>query len=270
MWLLLACAHPDGDTTEAPAFVVTPADVGAPLAARVGFDPADGDALGLAFAHALPVFGENPAWDTPTGALALWDPDTVRDPAACPREEVDGDARRWIGGCRSSQGYEFEGEASLRSWNDGVSDRVRWEGDLEVWSDRDDPLFDRVRVVGAFEQATPMAGSVTQHLDVNVHVEVEGYWETRAPGDPIAQAWADWTVSGSLERRDTWWVTELAADVGGSGGFAFDAPGLDADPSCPIEVVGDGTLADGVAAVFDGVQGCDACASVGDVRACAP
>jgi len=270
MWLLLACARPADETDVEPSFVVAPADVGAPLAASEGFDPRDGGALGLVFAHALPVFGENPAWDTPQAVLALWEPATVRDPAVCPREEVDGDARKWVGGCRSSQGYEFEGEATLRSWSDGVSERTRWEGELEVWADRDDPAFDRVHITGAFEQTVPLEGQVTQHLDVNVHLEVEGYWEHRAPGDPIGEAWADWTVSGSLERRDSWWVSELAADVGGSGGLRFDADGLDADPGCPIEVTGEGALGEGVVASFEGVQGCDACAHVGDVEACAP
>jgi hypothetical protein len=266
--VLFACA--EDPASAAPAFVVEPADLGEPRTDGTGFDPADGDALGIAFAYALPVFGDNPAWDVPASARALLEPDTISDPGSCPREEVDGDARTWIGDCRSSQGYEFRGTATERSWTEDGVDRHRWEGDIEVVGDREDPAFTRVALAGVYEQAVPVEGTVTQHLDVNLHMEVEGYWETRRPGDAVAAAWSDWTVSGSLEQRDTFWVSLVAADVGGSGGFRFDSPALDADASCPVEVVGQGALSADVAAVLEGVASCDACANLGDTLACRP
>ncbi len=265
---LLACA-PDPSVAHA-AFVVDPVDLGGDLAAGAGFDAEDGDGLGLAFAWSVPAFGDNPAWDTPAAVLALLDPPTVRDPAACPVEEVDGDVRIWVGGCRSSQGYEFVGEASARTWTEDAVARYRWEGDLEVLGDREDPEFDRIHIVGAFEQAIPVAGTVTQHLDTNLHLEVEGYWERHGETNPALDAWADWTVSGSVEQRETFWVTELAADVGGSGGFSFDSPTLEADPSCPVEAIGVADLGDGAVASFEGVNSCDACATIGDTLACRP
>lgn len=268
MLVLLACV-PDETTPEA-AFVVEPVELGSPRTTGEGFDPEDGAALGLGFAYAVPVFGENPAWDTPDEVLALLEPDTIRDPAACPIEQVDGDARIWMGDCRSSQGYEFTGQATRRTWVEDGVERTRWEGDLEVVGDREDPAFDRVHLAGFFEQSVPVAGTVTQHLDINLLVEVEGYWERHGASDPALEAWSRWVLTGSLEQRDTFWVTDLAAEVGPFGGFRFDSAELDSDASCPVESVGVADLGAGISAEVEGVASCDACARVGEILACRP
>ncbi len=266
--LLLACA-PDPEVAP-PAFVVDPVSIGTPVTDGAGYDAQDGDALGWAFAFSVPAFGENPAWDTPHEVLDVLDSATIRDPGVCPAEQVDGDARSWVGGCRSSQGYSFVGEATLRTWTEDAVARTRWEGDLEVIGDREDPAFDRIHLVGFFEQAVPVAGTVTQHLDINLHIAVEGYWERHGETNPALDAWSDWNLAGSLEQRETFWVSELAAAVGSTGGFRFDSAALEADPACPVEAVGVADLGDGVLAEVEGVTSCDACARVGDVLACTP
>ncbi|MDP2315445.1 MAG: hypothetical protein Q8P41_21285 [Pseudomonadota bacterium] len=279
--LLLACTGSDG--TDGPsdlAFVLPTADVGTPLTGGTGFDPADGAAIGLVLDHLLPVFdadaSADPAWDTPAAVWALLQPETVRDPGVCPFERVDGDVSIHEGGCRSSGGYEFTGDVSERTWEEGGAARYRFEADVEVIGDTESANFDRVRIVGALERAVPDDDSVDAHLDVNLRIEVAGYWERREqPDDPRARAWASWTVSGSIEHLDGTWVTDVAADIGGSGGLRVESAALTQKSTCPIEAVGEAWLGEGVTATFEGAASCDACATVvatggTEVLACAP
>ena len=73
---LAACTEKlgPGAIAELP-FVLDPVEVGAPLTSGTGFDPSDGDAIGLALDNVLPVFdpttGADPAWDTPMAVWAL-------------------------------------------------------------------------------------------------------------------------------------------------------------------------------------------------------
>lgn len=270
--LLLGCADPADPGAGAP-FLVDPVDLGAPLAPSTGFDIADGETLGLALGAVLPVWGDDaPIWNVPDGAWTLVQPDTVSDPSTCPAETVTDAGRTWTGGCRSSQGYEFDGAWTERTWDDGDAERTRREGRLEVLADVEDPAFTRVALEGAIERARPHGGTVDQHLDVNLRVEVEGYWEVRAPGDPRALTWASWTVSGSAEQQGDHWVADLAADIAGSGGFRLVTDGLDAEAACPIEARGGATLGDGHRLRFEGVDACDRCATVEgeDLHVCGP
>lgn len=276
--LLLACTGPDG--SDGPAtlpFALPAADLGAPLTTGAGLDPTDGAGIGRALDAVLPVFdasaGSYPAWDTPMFVWGLLQADTVRDPGVCPFDRVDGDALLHEGDCRSSAGYTFDGDLSTREWDaDGVA-YYRLEADLEVVGDTEDVEFDRVRIVGALERALPEDRSVA-HLDINLRIEVDGYWERHGGADdPRAEAWRAWTVAGTLEHASGEWLVGVAADVGGSE-LLVESSALTQKGTCPIEAVGEARLGEGVTAVFEGVSSCDACARVtsesGEVLACAP
>lgn len=273
--LAAACAG-DDDTggIGVVAFAVPPADVGAPLTDGRAFDAGASDALGLALAQTLPVFGGGElAWETPLEAWTLLLSDLVQDEGTCPYREYDGDRTVYVADCRSSDGYEWQGELGWREWSDAVGARQRLEADIEVVADVDEPRFDRLALAGAMERVTPDDGPAV-HIDVNVRLEAAGYWERRAPSDPRVEAWASWVVSGSLEQdADGAWRIDLAAEVG-DGGFHLSAPALLPDDGCPIEVRGDAALGEGAVAAFEGSSSCDACARIdaGDdaVEACAP
>ncbi len=273
---LLACAP--GPATAGPggvAFTVAPADLGDPRADNAGFNPADGEGIGLALAFVLPAFGESaPVWSTPSEVWALLQLETVRDPGVCPFDRVDGGTTIHEGNCRSSDGYEFTGDVSERRWTEDGVERFRLEADVEVRGDTASALFDRVRLVGAIEEATPEEGSVDVHYDVNLELLVEGYWEARDPGDPRLAAWSSWIVSGSLEQIGALWRADLAADIAGAGGLTMVSEAL-TESDCPIEHDGTVRLGAGAEAAFEGVDACDACARVTDdagteTQACAP
>jgi hypothetical protein len=281
---LAACTGaPAPDPLADLSFALASADLGAPVTDSVGFDPTAGDALGLVLDAVLPVFradaGADPAWDTPMDVWALLRDDRVQDPGVCPFERIDDGTSVFEGGCRSSNGYTFEGDVAERQWDeDGVS-RYRLDADVEVLGDADSVLFDRVSLHGAIARAVPDDGAVDAHLDVNLVLAVEGYWERRGadPEAPEVRAWRAWTVSGTLENVDDTWIAGLAADIDGSGGVPLAAASLVRASTCPIEAEGEASLGEGVAAVFEGAGGatpCDACARVtsdaGETSACAP
>jgi hypothetical protein len=266
--LLVACTHPDpAKGASGITFGVDPVDLGAPLASGTGFDPTDGDGVGLAMANVLPVFGtlddtDNPALATFTDVWAILQGETVRDEGQCPFDRVENDGTSiHEGDCRSSDGYEFTGSLSERSWEDDGAARYRVESDLEVVGDTESAAFDRIRIAGKLEVAEPDSGDVELHLDVNLHIEVEGYWEQRGP-DPRADAWRSWTATGAIEERADGWRADVAAEVGDLDGLTLASSSLVETTTCPVEFVGTLDLGDASTAELEGVDSCDGCARV--------
>lgn len=268
----IACVDGAGTKSGAPDvdFAVLSEDVGDPIAVDSGFDAANGDALGAAFSAALPVFGGGDlAWSVPNEVWTILQGDLVRDNGVCPYRELQGDVTVYQSDCRSSQGYEWSGDASERTWTESGVTRARLDADLEVIGDADDVTFDRIRLSGAVASGTNDDG--VNHIDVNMLVEVAGYWQARAPEDPRGAAWTHWVMSGRLERdADGKWQTDLAMEGTNTGGLQFVSRSLAERSSCPVEVVGEAVLGGGVSAQFEGADSCDACADIGGTSACAP
>jgi len=281
---LAACAGaPAPDASADLPFALASADLGPPVTEGGDFDPTAGDALGLMLDAVLPVFradsAADPAWDTPMAVWALLQDDRVQDAGVCPFERIEDGTSIFEGGCRSSDGYVFEGDVSERAWEEDGASRYRLDADVEVLGDTEGALFDRVTLRGAIERAVPENGAVDKHLDVNLALTVEGYWERRGAAEdaPEVRAWRAWSVAGTLENLDGAWVVGLAADIDGNGGVPLTSTSLRRAGSCPIEAEGEAALGVGVTAIFEGAAGdspCDACARVtsesGEANACAP
>lgn len=251
-------------------FAILSEDVGDPMAQDSGFDGGNTAALGAAFAAALPVFGSGDlAWSVPSDVWGVLQDELVGDNGVCPYRELAGDVTLYQSDCRSSQGYEWTGDASERTWSEQGVTRARLEADLEVIGDADDVTFDRIRLSGAVVRATNEDG--VEHIDVNMLVEVAGYWQKRAPSDPRGASWTHWVTSGRLERSAAAvWQIDVALEGTSSGGMAFFSDSLAERTTCPIEVVGEAALGSGFSAIFEGVDSCDACAGIDSAQACAP
>ncbi len=269
--LLLGCPAVDEETLT--YWAIQPSDLGEGIASDTGFDPADGEGLGAAFAQVLPRFGEGfPTWDVPLAMLEIASDDLVADPGSCPSPQVSGDTTTYAADCRSRAGYEWAGEYTVRSWtdDDGVS-RQRYDFDLDVDGDTDDVAFDRLRLRGALLRAQ-LDGVV--HVDSNLEASLEGYFERRGqPGDPRVSSWVDWAASGSVEDDASRLRFGLDAATAVSSGFHIGGD-LAIDEGCPLEPLGTADMVSGVTATFHGAEGCDACATVesndGEAAACVP
>ena len=274
LFLLLACKNPE--TVPPPDFLVAPVDLGTPLTTGTGLDPSATAELGLALWASLPIFGENPAFDMPADVEALWHPEVVQDEGICPYSEVLQDGTLFRSDCRSTDGYDFAGSLERRAWSASDGDYLSLDADFEVVGDVEGADFGRILLRGGWAQVQPDRGEVIQHLDVNLHMEVEGYWELQKPTDPRLEAWKDWTLSGSLEQhKDGTWLVDLAVDIGGAGGFVARSSALKEAEGCPVELQGDLWLSPELKLSLGGLSSCDRCVDVvqGEAvtgQACAP
>lgn len=271
--LLLAVAACTGDQSPvADLFLIPPADLGTALAASSGFDATDGAAIGRTLDATTPVFeAVDPGWESPVFLFdELLKDDRVRDENQCPFVTLSGDTTTHEGGCRSQDGYEFDGTATDRSWTeDGVTWR-RLELDLTAVGDTDDVLFDAVTLSGVIQRGVPTDDSIDSHVDINLHLEVLGYFERHGGTDTRLEAWTSWTLSGAWEEQGDNMLIDATADVAGAGGMMVQSESLEETPACPVEAEGAATLGDGITATFGGASSCDECADVGGVAACAP
>lgn len=267
MWTLmglLACVEEKKE--EAADFLVIPVALGSPLASDTQFAPGDPAGLGAALAATLPLFGGNPTWDAPWDAWALQEGSTVQDEGVCPRTVVLDDGARYESDCRSTDGYEFSGAAESREWSADGMQRRRLELSMEVIGDGPDPEFDSLQLEGFLEQATPDSGTVVQHMDINLRLDVRGWFEERAPQDPRLTAWQGWAVTGSLEEyTDGRWQIDATIMSGGQGARVKAA----LEAGCPVELKGLADLS-GEQLQLNGADGCDACGEMGDAMVCAP
>lgn len=264
LWLL-ACAQPDGSDHD---WAVSPVDLGAPVVEVGEFDPGDGEALGAAFAELLPGLGDgHPTWDVPQALWALAMDDLVADEGSCPAKELQGDATVFRGDCRSRDGYAWTGNVTVTS----EGDEERYDFEVDVVADVDDAAFDRLGLHGS---AVRVRRDDVEHVDSNLSAELVGYFERRGESNnPRVTTWANWAASGSVEVDGSALRVALAGRAGASGDFGLDGT-LTLDEGCPTEPTGTAALGAGAVATFEGVEACDACATVsgedGEVLACAP
>lgn len=268
MLLLLACTETK-NTNPDTLFEIAPVDLGERFADGSGLDLGDSDAVGMVLGAALPIFHEDPAWDTPWDVWKLTESNLVRDDGQCPTTEVLEQGSLWRGGCRSTDGYEFDGTLSEETWEEGG---IKWHklvADVEVEGDIDDPLFERLSIEGTSLQGERDDGLL--HLDINLRIQVEGYWESRSPNDPRLTQWQDWRVSGTFETTEEMAIFSTAVALGSSG-VATESTDLVIDAGCPIELKGTVALASDTSATatLGGVQSCDACADINGSLACNP
>ena len=267
LWWLIGCDGEKAAEGEG-AFGIAPVDLGSPLASDAQFDREDLAGLGAALDATLPLFGDRPTREAPYEAWALLQPSTVQDEGTCPQVIVLDDGTRYEAECRSSDGYEWSGWVEERSWDGGDGARNRLEADIEVLGDTEGAGFDSVQIEGFVEQATPGGGGVVQHLDLNLRLDVRGYFEQRAPQDPRLTGWQGWAITGSLEEREGGaWVIDTTVM---SGGQATRFAG-ELSAGCPVELGGEADLSGGEGLLLDGASACDACGALTDGGAvCAP
>jgi hypothetical protein len=269
-WLLLACNAPIDAPVE---FELDPIDLGEARAASSGLDLHDGEAVGASFPSIMPGWEESaqPLWDVPTGIWEIALHERVADEGVCPFVTLDGADATYQSNCRSKHGYEWEGSAHVSRSEEGGVDRERWDFELRVVGDVEGARFESLSLQGSV--AVAESGGVS-HIDVNLQAELLGYFEARGVDDPRAEPWSDWQATGSSESVGSEFRLSVAANVGGSGGFALAGTGLSVDSACPVEPTGTGRLNATADVSFEGVAGCDACATVNDgeetTLACAP
>jgi hypothetical protein len=171
--LLLGCGGGDSE----PEWLVEPLDWGS-HATGSGYSFVDPQTTWFAAEHALPsLWWSVPASNIP---LYLWEDvlsgEDVMDVGSCPYLTLDGDVTTWRANCRSQEGYNWSGSVSVQTTDDGKWNTQEWTFDVQVSSDREGRLFDRVQMEGQVRYIDGDDSPLARHVQVDLHLEAPGYW----------------------------------------------------------------------------------------------
>lgn len=267
--LAAACSGQDGDDTAAvSSWLTSEQNLGA---ARVGSPTADlrePDALWAQLGEVIPFLSyDDPANEVPFFAwtdLAL--SERVADEGTCPDVQAVNRTTTWeTYGCRSSQGYEWTGNVSKEEWEEGDWRYARWDFDLDVMADVEDPRFETLGIEGSVVYVIGDGDILDHAVRVNATTHLDGYWERQNQTDPREELWTDWNLTARYEQDASGtFQMEGAAQLGDHDAFAFSSSSLRGASGCAT--VPDGTLTlrgqQEATLAFTGSQGCSTCADL--------
>ena len=276
---LPACTGTEDDP-ESSIWITPEQNLGDPVATGSGFVVANGTDAWFAAEHVAPLI----AWDFPATEQPwfLWDlvqGENIADQSTCPYTQADTSAgtKTWMSDCRSREGYEWTGEVRQTvpsdsgdplPWEPTIDDEwawERWDYDLQIIGDIEDPAFDRLTIKGTVFFINGDDVDLVKAAQVNIRIGIDGYWEALHVGDEREQSWNDLLLTGRWEHLvgDTHHFAGTA-DLGELGGFAFQSEGLTLQDTCSGEPKGtlDITTDDDVTLTFQGSDECDRCASL--------
>ncbi len=242
--LLIGCggADPDKDTTGA-SWRIPDQALGLPLASGQDAAFGDGTDVWLAAAQVVPgIDWDQPMVDIPLFVWSELQTERLSDPGSCPYAALEGDATVYKSGCRTNEGYEWTGEVRTEEWEaDGWQWR-RWEFDLEVVADTDNPSLDRAAIEGAMVYVVAEEEGFDRGIQANIRVELDGYWERATAQDPREDAWTTLAYTGRDE-SDTEAQHRLDVDgeLAGVGSFRLASDNLTVG-SCGVTPTGTADL----------------------------
>lgn len=263
--LAAGCGPGDGDSGRQGPWLVATEDLGAPRAQGASMDLTGGDAW-WALAQGVPfLIYDNPGSDVPFTAWDLVLSERVSDVGTCPDLLTEGTSTVWrTYDCRSSQGYELSGEAQKTEWEDAQGWRYdRWDFDLQIRADVDDPRFDTLELDGSLLYVIGDGEALDRAVQVNLRTGLEGYWSRINATEPREALWTDWTLTARYEQTPDEVVrAEGVLDVGTLGAVGFATDALDRAAACTTAP--DGTVAvtgaQSGTLVFNGRTACSTCA----------
>lgn len=264
-----ACKDDSPETSALGSWLVAEADLGAPRASGTGLTLGDGSGLWSPLAQVVPWLEyEDPASDVPFTAWDLVTSTRVADMGSCPDVQAVGRTTTWeTWDCRSSQGYEWSGQVSQEEWDDDATGwrYARWDFDLDVVADVDEPRFDALSLAGSVLYVIGDGETLHHAVQINATTHLVGYWARQNATDPREALWDDWVSTARYEQDGAGrFQFEGKADLGGQGGLRFSSADLSRGTACTTVPIGTVTLqADRAATlVFAGDAGCSHCADL--------
>ena len=180
---------------------------------------------------------------------------------SCPFTYIEDGAQIWDSDCRSQEGYEWVGEVAVSEWEDDTGRWTRWDMDLEIFGDIDDPSFERMVLDGSFVFVAGDPEVLTRAVQSNIRVGLDGWFERHSVADEREEAWQDWVLTGRYEETPEGHHFAGAVDLGNLGGLRFEGDDLVKTSACPVEPRGDVRIEadDSVVIEFDGDSSCNRC-----------
>jgi hypothetical protein len=243
----LAGCGADGDGDDkggATGWILPAEDLGGPWAQGASATFEDGAAMWRTAEHIVPgLRWTDPGVDIP---LYLWDllqTPAIGDEGSCPYAVAEGAGLLWRSDCLSEDGYQWAGTAQEQSWTDEATGIAwqRWDWDLSVTADREDPSFRALTLRGAAVFGLGGERSpVERAVQANVLVQLDGFWEQANVADPLEQAWQELALTSRSEEAPTGtFHIGGAGYLQGIGAFTYEAPELVQVPDCGLVPDGD-------------------------------
>ncbi len=259
---MLAC---DGETDLVDPWLVEDIDLGDPLASGTGYVFDTPQSAWFAAEHVVPDLTW--VWPASNLPLYLWTEvlmgENVSDQGTCPYVTASGGSQVWKSGCRSQDGYDWDGTFTEdEDYEDGWT-TYSYLFALEVASEVDNRAFDRIALSGEVVYTDGDDEALVRASQANLTLEASGYW-SRGFEDELEAAWSGLVLTGRWEGTmvDGTEVVLIDArvDLGELGGF--HVTGSVSGDGCLVEPAGEIVLAGAQQArlVFEGQERCDGCA----------
>jgi hypothetical protein len=237
---LVACGSKTPDGGAGVDWVVGNVDLGPD---RVGPPDAafeSGGELWETLEIGAPQFGtDDPAADLPLGMWELLQGEQISDMGSCPYRDVAGSRESYRSDCRSRDGYEWRGGLEINRYQEGEIRLARYDFDLEVVADIEDPSFDSLRITGSFVYASEEGEGFQRGLQANLEMQLVGFWSRQSAIDPREVAWSDLAWNGRYEEQTPEELQlEMAVRSGGSGSARIVAHPLIGRPDCSLAAGG--------------------------------
>ncbi len=244
-------------------WIVDEVDLGTAKASGEGFEIGNGTELWFAAEQFVPELAHTyPASSIP---LFAWEEvalgQNIADVGSCPFTYIEDGAQIWDSDCRSQEGYEWAGEVAVSEWEDDTGRWTRWDMDLEIIGDVEDPSFDRMVLDGSFVFVAGDPEVLTRAVQSNIRVGLDGWFERHSVADGREEAWQDWVLTGRYEETPDGHHFAGDVDLGNLGGLHFESDGLVKTSACPVEPRGEVHIEadDDVVIEFDGDSSCNRC-----------
>lgn len=263
--LLSGCAGIKDDTAGGGAlWRMADQGLGLPLASGTDADIGDGPTAWAAAAQAVPgIDWRQPLVEAP---VAIWDElqtPRLSDAGSCPYATADGGGQLYRSDCRTSGGYEWRGTVREEAWEDEQGRWRRWDFDLEVVADTDDPAFTRVALEGAVVYVDVDGDEAfATGAQANWRIEADGFWARRAPQDSREALWQTFALNGRDEAdAERGHRIELASTVAGIGSYTLASDEVVVDLGCSAAPTGTVALAGRAASTLRFGDTCAQCAA---------
>ncbi len=264
-----ACGAKSTDSAGSPDDWQVPLeDLGSPRVGAPTTTIAETATLWTASENVLPGI----VWDEPGIDLPLYLFDTIAlDPGvanegSCPYSVLAGSSVTWASNCRSTFGYEWTGGVDQDTWTRGDLTYTRWDFDLDIQGDVEDPEFQRLSLQGAIVYVRGENEELERAVQANIEATLVGYWSRANATDPREAEWADWAWTGRDE-KDAMGVHKIDGNgrLATTGTTHFVADALQVTTNCTQSPTGTVAVTgqDGAGTMrFHGDTDCRPCADV--------
>lgn len=258
----VACSGDKGDSGSAgETWRMPDQGLGLPMADGADADLGEPGVAWHAAAQVVPgVDWAIPGVELPLSLWASLQVDRFWDEGSCPYTVTEGTATVYRSDCRTNEGYEWTGDVRVDDWEEDGWRWRRWDYELEVVADTDNPGFARIAIEGAAVMVDTDDSSFSRGVQANWRVEADEYWASQGT-DAREATWQTLAVTGRDEATDSGvHRVDVAATAAGIGSYTLRSEALTLSSDCTVVPTGEAELEGRQASTLTYGETCARCA----------